>query len=362
MPELDGFFEAVLATHAAGDEAAEQMQAALGVMASSVGLEPDADAAEIAAELEAKAAAYSDSGLVVAFALSRCAVSIATALEFAAKCDPVVDPGLLEVRCNGDCPVDPGVECPPGAELLREGPAPDGQCEGTCTGDCELPALECQGTCHGICEGDCGIMDGSGCAGWCSGLCTGICRQNAGRPCPGECQGMCTYSPPDAVCDAQAMCSAYDEPVPCEEVCLGTIESPELAAACEPAVAAIANVAAVCTPPGQDWLFQLRPDLDADAQQEFLEWIELFGPAFGDAVAAAGWVEIVAEQSSELRAAGNGVVRAVAEMHTQSPETAEGAGCALGELATVDTILSETDATLTAAIESFIAIESAFGS
>jgi hypothetical protein len=111
-----------------------------------------------------------------------CEVSMNAYARCAAECEARVDPGSVEVRCEG-------------GELR-------GRCSGTCTGRCAAEVSgRCSGTCEGICEGRCAATaaDGS-CAGACEGTCRGECVVDAQASCSGECRGGCSVEMQEPYC------------------------------------------------------------------------------------------------------------------------------------------------------------------
>jgi hypothetical protein len=69
----------------------------------------------------------------------QCDIRVDAYASCAAQCDATVDPGKLEVQCEG-------------GELV-------GQCNGTCNGDCNASGtwVSGQASCNGLCRGDCSV-------------------------------------------------------------------------------------------------------------------------------------------------------------------------------------------------------------
>ncbi len=165
----------------------------------------------------------------------RCEVSVDAYAECTAGCQVDVDPGEIDVQCEGgelvgECSGECKGSC--GAEV-------SGQCAGACEGSC---SGSCTGTCQGACDGNCTVKNADGsCNGKCEGTCTGTC--SAG--CTGTCEGECWV-------DAQASCSgqckgecSVDFTAP---KCTGTIKPPEVEADCKAACDAAINADASCEP------------------------------------------------------------------------------------------------------------------
>ncbi|HJL18619.1 MAG TPA: hypothetical protein RMH99_23360 [Sandaracinaceae bacterium LLY-WYZ-13_1] len=124
--------------------------------------------------------------------------------DCAARCDVDLEPGELELRCEG-------------GEVR-------GQCSAECSGRCAVDVdARCEGVCEGRCEGTCTQRgpDGS-CAGACDGTCHGECVADVSGECGGECRGSCSvewqepyctghYDPPQVSADCQAACEARVE-------------------------------------------------------------------------------------------------------------------------------------------------------
>lgn len=131
----------------------------------------------------------------------RCEASFEAYAECAAECDVDVQPGQLEIQCEG-------------GEIR-------GGCSGSCTGQCAVDVdARCTGTCEGSCEGTCSARaeDGS-CAGRCDGTCHGRCVAQASAQCTGECRGQCSvewerpycttdYQPAQVDAECNASCNA----------------------------------------------------------------------------------------------------------------------------------------------------------
>lgn len=123
----------------------------------------------------------------------RCEAKVDAYAECVGECEVDVDPGKLELQCEG-------------GELR-------GQCDAECRGTC---AAEIEGRCDGTCEGKCSANSKNG---RCDGECEGTCVTQAKAECKGECRGECSVTmkepqctgevrAPRASADCQASCDA----------------------------------------------------------------------------------------------------------------------------------------------------------
>ena len=103
-----------------------------------------------------------------------CDISVDAYASCAAQCDASVDPGQLEVQCEG-------------GELV-------GQCSGTCQGDCRVGGnwVSGQASCEGLCRGSCSVA-------FQEPRCTGTMR-------PPKVEAQCEASC-NAKLDAEARCT-----------------------------------------------------------------------------------------------------------------------------------------------------------
>lgn len=140
-----------------------------------------------------------------------CEVSVDAYARCAAECEARVDPGSIELRCEG-------------GEIR-------GRCAAQCTGSCAIDVEgQCSGTCEGACEGSCSAAqrDGS-CAGRCDGVCRGQCVVSAQASCEGECRGGCSVE--------------FEEPH-----CTGTVRPASVSSRCRASCDARMEAHARCTP------------------------------------------------------------------------------------------------------------------
>lgn len=104
----------------------------------------------------------------------QCDIRVDAYASCAAQCDATVDPGKLEVQCEG-------------GELV-------GKCSGTCQGDCNASGswVSSQASCDGLCRGSCSVA-------FQEPRCTGTMRPPSVQA---ECQAAC-----NARLDAEARCT-----------------------------------------------------------------------------------------------------------------------------------------------------------
>lgn len=349
---VDAFFGAVVDFKGAAEGLAADVQAKLDAIAVSVGLEPGAAAADIKAALQAKLAANVSGGLEVKFQPPKCSASLEVTANAAAACDASVDPGSVEVKCEGSCTIDASMqaECSAKGELKCSGTAPNLECAGSCTGECKLEVgATCEGTCKGECTGECSVKDGSGnCAGKCDGECKGTCELKAGGSCSGKCEGSCEWTPPEGECSAglEAKCEASaDADIQCKGGCDGKVTPPSVSAECKATVEAKANANAQCTPPELDIAFKWNAQLEADvnAQAEFKAWLTGFKANYSALLAASAKATLLAEAGANLGASGKAAVEGfVGNLKGSADLKASiGAVCALAELEHVPGLLTE---------------------
>jgi len=164
-----------------------------------------------------------------------CEVSMDAYASCAGECDASVQPGQLDMKCEGGELVGTCKgTCQGQCSAHAEGKC-GGECEGTCEGGCG-------GTCQGTCEGNCSSKDASGqcngkcdgtchgtCSAKCKGQCSGECWMNASAECTGECRGGCSV--------------AFEAPR-----CTGTVTPPKVQADCQASCNAKVNAKAECKP------------------------------------------------------------------------------------------------------------------
>ncbi|HFE45112.1 MAG TPA: hypothetical protein ENJ18_06400 [Nannocystis exedens] len=372
IASMDAFFGAVLDYSASINTVNANIRGELDAMAISVGLEPGAAGADIKAAIDAKLNAAISGGLKITAKPAQCSASVDIAASAAAECDVEVDPGEVDVRCEGSCTIDASAQadCAATGNLRCEGTAPNLECSGTCTGDCNLQvAGTCEGTCNGTCDGTCSVENGNGdCAGACDGMCQGTCELTAGGSCEGQCEGTCEWDPGMAECDAglEARCEAAAEAnVACEGGCKGTVEPPEVSAECSATVEAKAEASIECTPPSIDISWQWSAELEGDvkAQGEFKAWITGFKGQLAGLLAATAKAEILVDGVANLSGAAEAAVSGAAtELQASGDLKASiGAACALTELKDVAGLLGSAGGELKASLEASVEITAMAG-
>jgi len=361
IASMDSFFGAVLDFQASANTVTVNIRGELDAIAIGVGLEPGAAGADIKAAIDTKINAAVSGGLKIQAKPAECKASLDVTASAAAECDVEVEPGSVEVQCEGSCAIDASVQadCAASGNLRCEGTAPNLACEGTCTGECNLEvAASCEGTCRGACDGECSVKDASGnCAGACDGMCQGSCELKAGGSCGGSCEGSCEWDPGMAMCDAsvQAKCEAAAEAnVECSGSCNGDVKPPEVSAECEATVEAKAEASVECTPPSVEIAWQWSAELDGDvqAQGEFKAWINTFKGQLGALVAATAKARILVDGVGNLSTAGMAAIEgAAADLKADGDLKASiGGACALLQLEGVGTILGEVGGDLSASL------------
>lgn len=140
-----------------------------------------------------------------------CEVSMDAYASCAAECEAQVDPGSIQLQCEG-------------GELR-------GRCTASCTGSCAVEVSgQCSGTCEGFCDGQCTqtAADGS-CAGRCEGTCRGQCVAQASGSCQGECRGGCSVEFQEPYCTGEVRPASVS--ARCRASCNARLEAH---ARCEP--------------------------------------------------------------------------------------------------------------------------------
>lgn len=200
----------------------------------------------VAAKLDATMKANAEAKIGVEFQEPKCYVDVAAVQDCFAKCDASIQPGKLEVncqggevrgscdaQCTGKCTVEAGAQC-------------TGTCSGSCSGKCEA---NFNGRCGGNCDGKCDGKAGS--KGKCAGTCEGKCDAQAEGSCGGQCEGKCSAScevKGGAKCEGKCSggCSAEMKAPECS----GDYRPPQVDATCQTNCGAKAAASAKCDPPG----------------------------------------------------------------------------------------------------------------
>lgn len=282
---IDGVFLALGNLRNATATIQGEFDADVRALAAAFGVElgGEIDAAAIGqlnAAIQAEIAANVEGELTVDYQPARCEASIDVAVEAQANCeakagcDVALDPGEVDVACEGTCTGGCTGECT--GELSCAVEAPSITCMGQCEGACNLEAGgTCSGTCRGECDGACEIQDANGnCAGTCEGTCTGTCELTVAAECEGTCSGTCLVDQGSAECTAEASCRGSCD-AQCEGSCEGTVRPPSIAADCDASAdcqasaSAQASASLECTPPQIDVAFTYAANVDAEAQAAF---------------------------------------------------------------------------------------------
>lgn len=364
---VDAFFGAVVDFKGAAEGLNADVRAKLDAIAVSLDLQPGAGAAEIKGALQAKLDANVSGGVKVKFEPPKCSASLEVTANAAASCDASLDPGSVEVSCEGSCSIDADMQakCAAEGELKCTGTPPGLACEGSCTGECNLEvAATCEGTCKGECTGECSVKDSSGkCAGECKGECKGSCELKAGGSCSGKCEGSCEWTPPEGKCDAkfEAKCSASaSAEIKCKGGCDGKATPPKVSAECQATVEAKANANAQCTPPQLDVSYQWNAAVagDATAQAEFKAWLTGFKAHYAGLIAAGAKANLLLEVGGKLGTAGKAAVESFVGSLKGSADLKASAGavCALNELPKVAGVLTDATGKVTGSVSAIAEI------
>ena len=164
-----------------------------------------------------------------------CEVSVDAYAGCVAECDVNVEPGQVDVQCEGgELRGQCSAECSGSCAVQASG-----SCQGTCEGTC---SAGCQGTCNGVCNGTCSAQGPGGqCAGQCDGTCQGTCEGG----CTGGCEGQCVAQVSGG-CQGECRggCSVdFQEPR-----CTGEVVPPRASADCQAACDADLEAEASCEP------------------------------------------------------------------------------------------------------------------
>ena len=376
VASIDAFFGASLELEATMTGLAADIRTELDGMAALVDLPAGSGGAEIAAALNAEISA--NATIEVNFQPPRCEVSVEASAQAAASCDVEVDPGMATVSCQGSCEVEAGVmvDCGAEASLSCTGQAdlPNLECSGGCEGTCSVElsaAASCEGTCEGTCSGNCSLTNAAGeCVGECDGMCEGTCKSelSGGASCSGMCEGSCTYEPGGAMamCDASASASCEamaGGSVECSGGCSGDFEPPSVSAECEATVEAKASASAECFPPELSIDVTFNAGLDASAQAEFNAFLEAYRGRLSAILALRARGDLIVGASADLVAsAGGAVTGAIEELSASADIKATlGAACALGQIDVVVSGLGSASTSLTGEVSAAAEVTASIG-
>lgn len=164
-----------------------------------------------------------------------CGASLTAMADCAANCDANLEPGQVEVKCEGgELSGKCGGICEGKCDV-----SVGGVCSGTCQGSCEAGF---KGTCSGDCEGKC---NGKDIKGKCTGTCEGKCHAGAEGTCSGKCKGNCDMKA-GASCEGTCTgnCSVQFE----APTCTGEVKPPQMSAECKAQCDASVTADISCTP------------------------------------------------------------------------------------------------------------------
>jgi len=222
----------------------------------------------------------------------RCEVSMDAYASCAAECDATVEPGEVDIQCEGGEIVGTcSAECTGSCGVEIEGEC-RGECEGTCNGGC-------RGTCQGACEGTCAQR---GPDGQCNGRCDGTCRGSCSASCQGSCEGTCWVSG-EASCSGECRggCSVeYQEPR-----CTGEVRPPRVEAECQASCDARLNAEAHCEPGYTE--VTIEGDIDSNIEERVTALRNAFRVGFGN-------IKMVAEKLRRLGESGRVMVETVGDI------------------------------------------------
>lgn len=283
--QLDGFFAAVASLQNATVSVNGDFEANIVALADVYGLgKVEFSAAlvdDLIAAIKADFAANLEGGIQVVYKPPACSANVDVSVsaqakcEVEAKCDVMVDPGEVSVKCEGGCSGGCSGEC--SGEFSCEVQAPSIECTGKCEGSCTVEAgASCDGQCTGECDGTCSARDGEGnCAGKCDGMCKGTCQLSAAAECGGTCNGKCLVEQGSAQCTGEVSCRGSCN-AECSGSCSGKATPPSASANCDASAdcnaqaSAQASASLECTPPSIDISYGFKADLDANLKAGFL--------------------------------------------------------------------------------------------
>lgn len=375
VAKVDAFFASVNNFRSAADSVSGGIEAELKLIKADFGIKADAD---LKAELDAKIKANIEGSLVIDYQPPVCAVDASATIEASARCDAMVNPGSVEVKCMGSCEIEAGadLECDASAELQCTFTGPTVDCKGECSGSCEANldvAADCSGTCRGSCDGACSAYSDSGatqCAGSCDGKCKGSCEAKvaANAKCTGTCKGECKVTGAAADCkgSAHAECKAKaNASVMCKGKCEGDIEPPSASAECKASAKAEAKINVQCTPPTLAARYKLKAGVDVMAQAQFEAALKtLINVRLPALTAAIKRGQSVGDAGEDLVLAAKDAVRASVNAAVKGDlgiRATFGLTCALAELPKVEDALSDSTDRLTDQLNDGIAITTSLG-
>lgn len=252
--------------------------------------------------------------LSIAATPPRCEVRMDAYAQCAAECQANVDPGQVQVECEGGeivgtcsaectgrCAVDVQGECSGKCEGTCEGGC-TGQCNGTCEGRCRSqgPDGQCQGRCDGTCHGSC--------SAGCRGSCSGKCEISGQASCSGECRGGCSV--------------AYQEPR-----CTGTVRPPSVEAECKASCDARLNAEAHCEPGGVTVV--IKGSIDSNIEDRVNRLRRTLEQSWGSLLAIREKLQRLSASGQELARTAGDIPGAVGSLGLRAVSCATEAAAAL---------------------------------
>lgn len=348
--KLDGFFSAVskigdatASINADFNSNIDALSRVYGVANFDASASIDTKVDALIAAIKADISANVSGGVYIDYKPAECHASVSVAVQAQAQCEvkggcmATVDPGSVDVQCEGSCSGSCEGTCEGGLPTCQVDASAtcDGKCEGTCTFNA---AAHCDGTCHGSCDGNCTVMDADGqCSGSCDGNCDGSCEFAAAAKCDGGCSGRCEVK-------ADAKCSGGEAPHcegkctgSCSAGCTGTIKPPKASGSCDASAdcqaqaSAQANASLECTPPSLDLTYSFKGSADASAQADFMAHLAELKTR-GSAI-LTGFTKYDLLLNGKTDASGNVIVKSpVAELKTSVQGLVENAGSIAAEV------------------------------
>ncbi len=247
----------------------------------------------------------------------RCEASMDAYARCAAACQAEVDPGKVELTCEGGEIVGKCSGTCQGSCRVEA----QGQCGGTCEGTC---SARCQGTCRGICEGRCTQTDAEGrCIGRCDGACHGVCEGG----CQGSCQGEC-WVEGQASCQGECRggCSVeYTEPR-----CTGELRAPRVEAACQASCDAKLSAELRCEP--GETTVHVEGDVQSNVQERLARVQRALEVGHAELLALQIKLQRLQAAGDRLIAAGRGLQGAAAGLGLQAVRAGQCVALSLQQL------------------------------
>lgn len=309
--KLASALRAAVDLRAVAQQVREDLKGACGKLAEDLGANPGntaQSACKAAAEAIGQVKAKAQGKFVLDVLPPKCAASVEAMGECAAECDATIEPGKVDVKCQGgklsgrcdakckgSCDMDVGASCKGrcSGECTAEF---KGECKGECDGKCNGKATNGSASCKGKCEGSCS----GGAKGKCGGECKGECKIKGAAECEGTCTGSCSVE----------MKAPH---------CTGEVKPPKMSAECKAECDARVSAKLQCTKPRVVAKFAAAVDgeaatLLANALRENLP--EILKVSMGmkkHLVRAAGNIQTIvkgAESGVQAMAAGTGAAAA----------------------------------------------------